>query len=569
MLCNHITNGKNAYYKNLERMICMGTFLYEYVEEHPFEEPELLLEQLKEVLHDFGECRLEQIELFGRKIVFMNQNDFSRSKKNEELVILAYNRLEHDKWEPSFLELNPDKFTGIRSWAIGSKVGYLQHYDAMAVARVLCECYSNGKYIVYGNINSTVIFMALAYIWEKYGFELVERFIDNRLDAHTIVKNLDTADCYLGTRGLTFYIETFFKSDLKKWFIYMENEHCDDEDLALCERGEKPKYFCTYAYLGIKLLFEAIKEKIDIENPDLDIQKLIDIFRFYSLDMYYHRSDVKELFTTNRLPEELIRYEKFFENYLKYVTLTKCYIDPEIVLKIIEETIQEKNKEHAQDIIKEFRTKLQDIYTNFEDFAAKPDKTPGEAFAFALAISGGEPEFEKIRIIEDKKIIIDNIKKIIDEKNSIDKYFADSEQLNELLRAHDTVFSPELEEYLKGIFSLEKFQCFKNEQEKYKASEDFTENFLCLSDIADKIYQEDQLLLTKNLVYELLDTFRQNTGKLRLELLHFFVNNSSGNDREAILWVIGDNELYKKYVLKSWEKFEKNTSVSDSLESSK
>ena len=56
---------------------------------------------------------------------------------------------------------------------------------------------------------------------------------------------------------------------------------------------------------------------------------------------------------------------------------------------------------------------MQDIYTNFEDFAAKPDKTPGEAFAFALAISGGEPEFEKIRIIEDKKIIIDNIKKII------------------------------------------------------------------------------------------------------------------------------------------------------------
>ena len=45
----------------------MGTFLYEYVEEEPFEEKELLLTQLKEILHDFGECSLEIVTQTSHK----------------------------------------------------------------------------------------------------------------------------------------------------------------------------------------------------------------------------------------------------------------------------------------------------------------------------------------------------------------------------------------------------------------------------------------------------------------------------------------------------------------------
>lgn len=538
----------------MKGIIYMGTYLCEYVEEEPFKEKDILLAQLKEVLHDLGECGLEQIELFNKRIVFMDQDNFSRDEKDENLIVLAYNRFEHDKWEPSFLELNPDKFTGIRSWAIGSKVGNLQHYYAMAAARVLCECYSNGKYIVYGDIGQTAILHLLAYIWKRYGFDLVERFIDNRLNIHNTVKNLDTADCYWGIRGESFYKETFFKSDFKEWEKYMKKLCSDNKDLTLSEHGEKPEYICTYAYLGIKLLFEAVKEKIEIENPELDIQKLIDIFRFYSLDMFYHHSDVKELFTTNKLPENLIKYEKFYEEYFKNFILTCFYTDPEIVLKIIVETIQEKNKEDAENIIRKFRTELKDIYTSSEEFEKKPNKTDGEYFVHIINSFYLEPEKEQT--IESRKNIISGIKKIMDEEESFDSHFTSSPLLNELFRTKETIFSAELDKYLKKFFSLENIKRYKTEREKYKASENFKDNFYRLSDIADKIYREDQLLLTKNLVEGLLETLKQETGKLRLELLHFFVNNSSGAEREAILWVIGDNELYKKYVLESFEAYE-------------
>ena len=543
------------------RAAFMGTYLYEYVEEEPFKEKDILLAQLKEVLHDFGECGLEQIELFNRRIVFMDQDNFSREKNDENLIVLAYNRFEHDKWEPSFLELDPDKFTGIRSWAIGSKIGYRQHYYAMAVARVLCECYSNGKYIVYGDISKTTFFRILAYIGKRYGFGLVERFIDNRLNVHTIVKDFDIADCYWGIREVTFYKETFFKSDFKEWENYMEGVCSDDRDLTLAERGEKPVYICTYAYLGIKLLSEAIKGKIEIENPELDIQKLIDVFRFYNLDMFYQLSDAKELFANNKLPENLIKYEKFYEKYIENFTLKIFYSDPEIVLKIIEETIQEKNKEHGEDIIRKFQIELQDIYTNFEDFEKKPNKTQGEKLI--PAINSYYLDSEKEHIIETRKKFIAEIKAIMDEED-FDSYFTGSPLLNELFGTQETTFSVELDKYLKNIFSTENFKRFKTEREKYKASEEFTDNFYCLSDIANKVYQEDKLLLTKNLVYGLLETLKQDTGKLRLELLHFFVNNSSGVEREAILWVIGDNKLYKKYVSESFEAYEeKNIAISE------
>ena len=532
------------------RVVSMGTYLCEYVEEEPFKEKDILLARLKEVLHDWGECRLEQIELFNRRIVFMDQNNFSRDEKDENLIVLAYNRFEHYKWEPSFLELDPDKFTGIRSWAIGSKIGYRQHYSAMAIARVLCECYSNGNYIVYGDISQATIFRILAYIGKRYGFDLVERFIDDRLNVHNIVKDLSTANCYWGTREITFYKETFFKSDFKEWENYMEGLCSGEKDLTLAEHGEKPVYICTYAYLGIKLLSESIKGKIEIENPELDIQKLIDIFRFYNLDMFYQLSDAKELFTNNKLPENLTKYEKFYEKYLENFTLTIFYSDPEIVLKIIEETIQKTNKEHSEDIIRKFRAELQDIYTNFENFEKKPDKTEGEILI--PAINSHYLASEKEHTIETRKNIIAEIKAIMDEED-LDSYFTGSPLLNELFGTQETTFSVELDKYLKNIFSPESFKRFKTEREKYKTSEDFTENFYRLSDIANKIYQEDHLLLTKNLVYGLLETLKQDTGKLRLELLHFFVNNSSGEDREAILWVIGDNKLYKEYVLEAFE----------------
>ena len=74
----------------------MGTYLCEYVEEEPFKEKDILLAQLKEVLHDLGVCGLEQIELFNKRIVFMDQDNFSRDEKDENLIVFAYNRFEHD-----------------------------------------------------------------------------------------------------------------------------------------------------------------------------------------------------------------------------------------------------------------------------------------------------------------------------------------------------------------------------------------------------------------------------------------------------------------------------------------
>ena len=65
----------------------MGTFLYEYVESEPFEEKDILLAQLKEVLHNLGECGLEQIELFNKRIVFMDQNNFSKDEEDENLIM--------------------------------------------------------------------------------------------------------------------------------------------------------------------------------------------------------------------------------------------------------------------------------------------------------------------------------------------------------------------------------------------------------------------------------------------------------------------------------------------------
>ena len=108
----------------------MGTFLYEYVEAEPFEEKELLLTQLKEILHDFGECSLEIVKLLNKQIALLEPYDFSRVEKDENTAILAYNRFEHDTWEPTFLNLDLNKFSGIRARSFGSKVGYRNHYYA-------------------------------------------------------------------------------------------------------------------------------------------------------------------------------------------------------------------------------------------------------------------------------------------------------------------------------------------------------------------------------------------------------------------------------------------------------
>lgn len=529
----------------------MGTYLYEYVEEEPFENKDILLAQLKEVLRDLGECGFERMELFNKRIVYMDQDNFARDEEDENCVILAYNRFEHDKWEPTFLDLDPDKFTGIRSWAIGSKVGSMQHYYAMATARVLCECYSNGKYIVYGDIGQKTILHLLAYIWKRYGFDLVEHFIDNRLSVHNIVKNLDIADCYWGIRGESFYKEIFLKSNFKEWEDYVETVCSYKNDLTLCEHGEKPKYICTYAYLGVKLLYEVAKEKIEIENPKLDIEKLIDVFCSFSLATFKPCSEVKELFTTGKFPENLIKYEKFYEKYFVNFTLMCFYRDPEIVLKIIDEIIQEINKGDAKNIIRQFHSELEDVYANAKEIMYN--------------IIPLYSESEKEQNAEIKRDIITEIKKIMDEEENLDGFSTDYPLLDELLRAKGTDFSEELDKCIKDVFSTEHFKCFVAEREKYKASEDFKDNFCRMSDIANKIYQEDQLLMTKNLVEGLLETLKQDSGKLRLELLHFFVDNSSGTAREAILWIIGDNELYKKYVLEPFEMYAGENTTIDGL----
>lgn len=515
----------------------MGTFLYEYVNQPHFENENELKLRLKDILLDFGEAGLVNVSINNRKSCLLRLNELSLPEA-DGTIELSYNRFEKDRWEPSFVNFEEDKFTGIRSWAIGSKIGYSYHYDAMLIARVLCECYSNGTYMVYGDVGYSGILQTLTYIGNRYGFEIVEKFVKNRCN----LQNFDMKDekcpidSFWGKRDSTFYYREFMaSSSFKDWL----NISRDEEDLKNAEKGENIVYCYSEYYLGILLLYHMLSR--DLKGMDYPNEKeLYDLFLKYG-----GRIEAGEYMSyLNDLPEDIMKYKGYYSKY--FYTENNLLSDPDLIQKcilFIQPSIGE--------VLNKAKEKFLNYYASDENFKIMAENEK-EIYARLLVNrfvhesgfsgkSGKEREEEicgKIKEIMERMLCTEG-KKTENEKDYI----------RELYRCtgKSLKFSDGLDSRIKRLFSGDEYTNFvSNWKFESKSTKEILDR---LFDIMDILFDKNNVLMIEEFFYKMIEASHNQEFCFRLDLLwHLLKSTDDSNEQFIMNWVLEIDALYEKYV---------------------
>lgn len=514
----------------------MGTFLCEYVNDLHFENEDELKTRLREELLKFGENSVSQINIFDRELFLIRLNELPRP--NEDGVIrLEYNRYEGMNWEPTFVNFDEEKFTGIHSWSIGSKIGCRQHYLAMLVARVLCECYSNGTYIVYGDVNYKYISITLAYIGRKYGFNLVEKFIRNRCDLNNFdaMKN----ECYhkhqfWGTRDRAFYYREFMSADRYDcWIKEMKEEKV--EDLENAEKGEKVEYVISVYYLGIRLLYHMLEQ--DIKELDY-----IGEAEIYNIMFEYCRGGKMERITPylENLPQDILKYKEYY--YKQTGDIEYLFENIDIIGKCIYFILPDD-----MTIVEAAQNKFLNNYSNCEDKSKLSEDEKNIAINIIISKKLNAPTIDEKRVDE----LCENIRYIMENSPVLenDCFYGEEEYLNELCHCtgEPIELSDKVINEINRIFAGERLTDFvSNWKYEIRTTEEI---FKKLFDIADILSEKANILMCEKFYYMILESMKDQEQIFRLDLLHYTISNLNISSEVFVAnWVIEIDFLYEKYL---------------------
>lgn len=510
----------------------LGTFLWEKISnDNPFgaEIIEDAHKKVIETLLDLGECAWESIKLYGREIKVYDPKRLLKEKD----YILEYNRFENDTWEPSFMSAEPEEFTGIRAWSIGSKIGYKQHYMAMATARILCECFSDGRYYVHGDIGTDVIFMCLAYIGKRYGYHLVRNFLANRTNVEEMSQKPDFDKMFLGVRGIDFYIRIYQDmSGFSEWQEYCA-KHFND-DLRNVTNGEEAYYCGTNFYLMTLMMKYMCEKELSCSMPKDEL--LYDLKRFtqkYLIDTVEHfgKNSAIHEFDLSQC-DEMKAYMHYYENCGNYMMWTKL-ADKDVFYATVKHFLVGSNRNDAEEVLAEYHRMLDEMVPSEEEVEnLQQYQEQWEIYH----ISCKTPQDERIRELMEmiRKIDEDDIR----EKLISDRY------LRELVLSDGSFnsMSDGLQSYLADIFSEER-------EKKYSAAVNDEKNRAAGSEtgggklmaIAEKL-SEDSILFSSELFYRLLAGANTKEGEKILDKMEFYLGDLSDvNKKKAFLWCLQEN----------------------------
>lgn len=520
----------------------MGTFLFEEItKEKPVFKDDVkgeLQRRLIEILLDFGECALQAVEFRGKKIYIFDPKHLS---KENDHYLLEYNRFENTTWEPSFMSGFLEYFTGIRSRSFGSKIGYRQHYIAMAVARVLCECYSeDGNYYVYGDIGTSMILECLAYIGKRYGYDLVRQFLVNRTDIDIMGQKPDFERMYLGSRADDFYINYYqYLDTFSEWEQYIKKNF--EEDLLDAEKSE-PFYCGTAVYLStllLKFLCERdLTDSFQLSKEEV-LRKVEDFTQKYLIDTVQQGSEnaaMKDIDLSQHA--EAKKYCQYYRSIRNY--MAKPFCDKNLFYETIVKFFHEGSKRNdAEEILKEYQQMLDEMV---------PDKERVEN------LQQYQEEWKIYHIVrekmsQDKRIqeLMEKIQQIAEDIPDLRDGLIKNCYLRELM-LNDTSpasMSDGLKTYLDTIFSEERKERYLSMVEGTK-KKDTEDGLVKLFSIAEKL-SEESVLFPSGLFYYLLKNSLSADGKKEIreeiEKIGFYLDDLSDADQKrAFLWCLQADE---------------------------
>lgn len=511
----------------------MGIFLFEYADNPIFEKEEELKARLREVLLECGECGVSEVCIGNQKTCLLRLNDLSIPEESG-YIALSYNRYEQDWWEPTYVNFDNEHFEGVRSRAIGSKVGWAQHYRAMLVARVLCECYSNGTYMVYGNVSYSAIIHALAYIGKKYEFELVHRFIKNRCDLNNFDEIADGGELkegFWGIRDGVFYYKDFMVAkSLSEWKYKMQN----DEDLERAVNGEDIKYCKSQYYLGIRMLYHMLEHDLNDIN-DVDEKLIQNTLQKYCVGK--SKEECEEYL--KNLPEDIAKYKGFY--YKKWKSIDFILENIDMICKCISLIFPYKVELLATE-----KEKFLQYYSETENLS-EDELTIYKKICIQKICY--KPYLDEKR----EKVICEDVERVMNETESfvIGCFCDEKEYLNELYYFTGGIsdFSSILTSKIKQLFSSENVINFiKSWKFKERTTQEI---FSMLFDSAERIYEKNNIFLNEDFFYKMIEAAKDKELSFRLDLLCFLLNQLDDDDEQFIAsWIIEIDSLYKEYVEK-------------------
>ena len=522
----------------------MGTFIYEQSNSNPFRDEVKgeLQHRLIETLLQFGECALEQVSLYGKKTYVY---DHKHLKKEEGKIILDYNRFENVTWDPSFMMESLDDFSGIRSTELYTKIGYRQHYKAIAVAKVLCECYSEGNYCVFGDISTTTIFNCLAYIGKKYGVELVKKFIRCRTDLEIMKKHEEYVNLFWGVRRRGFYFQLFMDSNFHEWQFYMKSTF--GEDLENVEAGDQYLYIGTGVYL-VSLLMKCLCEKELSDKLTLDQEQLLVELRAF-VQRYY--IDVIEEFDKEKFKDidfsqydDLKKYNSFFENMNMFFICTSL-CDKAIFLKSVRNLLcparQDARRADAEAIMEIFQEMLDEMIP--DENKAKDLQEEGKRWQLYH-----EWKKEKDQEIKQLELLKEILEIAVGPDDISNNLISDSCLEELMLKYNGAEISNELHAYLAAIFSEERQKRFNESVREAEEQNKQNTGSRKLMNMAEEVMKQSDVIFPAVVFYQLLDNSFSETGEELLNKVEFYLKDiEERNQKIAFLWVLQDADLSKKY----------------------
>ena len=535
----------------------MGTFLYEKVLDNAFEESDNveLINRLKGILLEFGECDLRVCNFNGKKLIMMDP--YNLRLEGEEYC-LEYNRFENDRWEVTYMSSAPDKFSGIRSWAIGSKIGYCQHYLAIVISRILCECYSNGKYFVYGNIGSYTIKRCLAFIGNRFGFELVEKFIENRFDLDRFLYMDEMDELFLGIRDDYFYLKLYITSTYEEWVHETEYAVVYDKKLAddkkLAEQGKCPKYVVSWFYLVTAFLnykYNKLLEDVMEAEQDVLVNRIIDLFKRYCIYEVENKGYGPGITDDDVLPENICEYKEFYINNMESESYRSYSVHPDIVIKTIKNVINNTDRADKEAVIDIFEKEIAGLYPSENEIMDKMnaddyDMTKQEIkWAFVYYMMKNRDRSDE------KEKFLNEVKELAKDKNDIVSMLVSDKLLGELLRNTNPgpkEYSVELEEFLKDIFNDKRMNECNNSVKNINVKRSLKDNLSELINLCMEIYEKNKIIVTTNLFFWILEELYTENGVRIINWIKIFLESlTTLEQKEAFLWVMQDEWLRQRW----------------------
>lgn len=513
----------------------MGTFLYECINNLHFDNLEELLARLKVELLELGECGISEVRMLDRKANLVRLDELSRPNAEGEIV-LDYNKYERRFWEPSYVSFDTDKFSGIRSHALGSKIGYSKHYQAMLVARVLCECYSSGTYMVGGDVSYRNILRALAYIGKKYDFSLVKTFISNRCN----LTNFDTLmedgwhrSLYWGYRGDCFYYKDFLAtSSLDEWVYAIKNE----QELKAVENGETIKYVRDEYYLGIRLLLHMLLQDFK-EIGEIDESTIYNMLVRYCAGL--NSKEYKGYLDS--LPSDIANYKNF---YCRYIDADHHILeDIDLITKSIS-LLYPESASIAETAKKRF----------VACYADKDCSQINDSKQLAIALKVQQIQKNRHEHLNNVKVedeISNEVKSIMQQPESVNIMNLDAEEvyLNErhCITGNSGNISEMLINEIELLFSDSLYLRFVSNWKYEERTMEDTIN--CLFDVMERIDKDNRILMSEAFFYKMLDSRKIPEMCFRLDFLCFMLENSKSPREQTISYLVIENDsLYEKYV---------------------